>query len=778
MPAKTHPSGRQRQLLSNSLLSLLLLAAVPFAHSQSKTGEAGATPNETAAPAAPDTTLKADAPAWPAPRRNVGELRPVTVTGTLDDTETRRQATASKIIIGRDEIERFGDSTMGEILKRLPGVTMPGRPGRGGAPRMRGLGGGYTQILIDGEPAPRGFSLDELAPDQIERIEILRAPTAENGARAIGGTINIITRGGYNRKVNDVKLGVSTENGNLATGASWNRNEAIGDWIYNFSLSSQRGERSNDSSSHTTIENLVTGELLDRFERGLSSGTRDGLHANGRLQWRSEQGDVLLLSPMWVVSQSSGQGSSTLVQNAGTPSPYDASSGTSSNRFSTLRLGLQWTQRLVDLGNWQLRASLSQSDWDNSAQRQYFGANPLVAQTDNRSEQQDLNFQGNAKLTTTLSNDHNLVSGAEVQINRRRETATTLRDSEEPLSDFDGNLTASSQRAALYIQDEWAVTPQFAAHAGLRWEGITTQGSASAGTPDVDNRSSVWTPLLHAVWKFDPQSRDQIRASLTRSYRSPNLQDLIARPTISSMFPGRDANDELHPDRAGNPALKPELASGVDIALERYLPGSGMLSANLFYRRINNLMRSQSTLETVSWADQPRWVARLQNIGDAITQGLELEAKFRASDLWPDAPRIDVRSNISFFNSRVQGVPAPDNRLSQQPNGTANLGADYRMRDSPLSLGGNLNWTPGYTTRLSDDQRIVQGDKLVLDAFVLWTINPAAQLRISLGNLAARDYVTSNTLESSNAAGQALRESVTRTAPSWRNLQVRLELKL
>jgi iron complex outermembrane receptor protein len=712
------------------------------------------------------------------PQRSTGELKPVTIVGAaIDDTQARRQSTASKIIVGRDEIERFGDSTVGELLKRLPGVTMPGRPGRGGAPRMRGLGGGYTQILIDGEPAPRGFSLDELSPEQIERIEILRAPTAETGARAIGGTINIVTRGGYSKRLNDLRLGLGLENGNQQPGVSWIHNEVAGNWIYNVSLSAQHGERSNDSRSHTTIENLDSGELIDRLERTQSSSQRDAIQANGRLQWRGEQGDTLVLTPMLVQSQSSSLSSSSLTQIGGT-APFDSASGSGANRFSSLRLGAQWMHRLPDGGNWQLRATLGQSDWDNASLRQYFGSSPTVGQSDNRSEQHDLNFSASAKLTKTLANDHNLVTGAELQSNRRREVATTLQDGESPLSEFDGNLTASSLRAALYAQDEWSVTRQLAAHAGLRWEGISTQGSTATGMPEARNQSAVWTPLLHAVWKFDSPYRDQLRASLTRSYRSPGLQDLIARPRISGMFPGRGPNDELHPDRGGNPELKPELASGLDIAMERFLPGSGMLSANLFYRHISNLMRSQTTLETVSWADSPRWVARLQNIGDAITQGLELEAKFRASDLWPEAPRIDVRSNISLFTSRVQGVPAPDNRLSQQPTGTANLGADYRLRDMPLSFGGNLNWTPGYTTRLSDDQRVVQSAKLVLDAFVLWVLNPTSQLRFSLGNLAARDYVTSNTLDSSNAAAQALRESVTNTAPSWRSLQLRLELKL
>ena len=767
MFAKLKPTRIVVHKWPGTLLGLFLFAALSSAQAQNKASEPVA-----------ETEQPTPAKSTPA-LRTAGKLKPVTITGAaINETEDRRQSTASKIIVGRDEIERFGDSTMGELLKRLPGVTMPGRPGRGGAPRMRGLGGGYTQILIDGEPAARGFSLDELSPEQVERIEILRAPTAETGARAIAGTINIITRGGYSKKLNDLRVGAGFENGNTEPGFSWTRNDSAGPWIYNLSVSAQQHARKNDSLSETIMENLVTGNVIEQTERTLSTGKHDGMQANARLQWRSEGGDTLVLTPMIVHSEGSSTSSSTLLQNGGI-APYDSSAGSGSSQFTSLRLGSQWTHRLQDGGNWLLRANLSQNDWDNAALRQNFGgAGPSLGISDIQSSQHDINFSLNGKLTKTLAEEHSLVSGIELQTNRRTEVASVLQDGESPLTEFDGNLTASTLRAALFAQDEWSITPQFAAHAGLRWEGIATQGTPSAGTPDVSNRSSVLTPLLHAVWKFDDKGRDQIRASLTRSYRSPNLQDLIARPRISSMFPGRGANDEIHPDRVGNPALMPELASGLDIAMERYLPGSGMLSANLFYRRINNLMRSQTTLETVSWADVPRWVARMQNVGDAITQGIELEAKFRASDLWPDAPRVDVRSNISLFASRVQGVSAPDNRLSQQPDATANLGADYRLRDSPFSFGGNLNWTPGYTTRLSDDQRIIQGAKLVLDAFVLWSINPGSQLRVSLSNLAARDYVTNNTLDSVNNAGQSVRESVTSTAPSWPSLQVRWELKL
>jgi outer membrane receptor for ferrienterochelin and colicins len=120
-------------------------------------------------------------------------------------TEERRQSTAAKIVIGREELDKQGDSTLGEVLKRLPGVTVQGAPGRGGGIRMRGLGGGYTQILLDGQRVPPGFSIESLTPEMVEKVEIMRAPTAETGARAIAGTINIILREGQKANPDDLK---------------------------------------------------------------------------------------------------------------------------------------------------------------------------------------------------------------------------------------------------------------------------------------------------------------------------------------------------------------------------------------------------------------------------------------------------------------------------------------------------------------------------------------------------------------------------------------------
>ena len=168
---------------------------------------------------------------------------------------------------------------------------------------------------------------------------------------------------------------------------------------------------------------------------------------------------------------------------------------------------------------------------------------------------------------------------------------------------------------------------------------------------------------MHAVFKPDPKVRDQVRISLTRSYKSPTLQNLVARPSISSRYPALGANTPTSPDRGGNPGLLPELATGIDLALESYLAEGGVLSANVFYRRLKNYIRNVTALETVSWSPVQRYVSRPQNVGDAMTRGVELEAKFRLDQAFSGAAPVEVRSNLSLFNSRVQQVPAPDNRL-------------------------------------------------------------------------------------------------------------------
>ena len=85
-----------------------------------------------------------------------------------------------------------GKSILVDALQRVPGVTAETR-GQATELKLGGLGAGYTQVLLNGEPLPRGVSLDSIALDSIERVEITRGSTVQS-SQAIAGSINFITR--------------------------------------------------------------------------------------------------------------------------------------------------------------------------------------------------------------------------------------------------------------------------------------------------------------------------------------------------------------------------------------------------------------------------------------------------------------------------------------------------------------------------------------------------------------------------------------------------------
>ena len=692
----------------------------------------------------------------------VTDLGQVEIRGNRNnDTEVRRESTASKIVIGREEIEKQGDATLGDVLKRLPGVTVQGAPGRGGAIRMRGLGGGYTQILLDGERMPPGFSVDSLTPEQVERIEILRAPTAETGAQAIAGTINIVLREGQRANPDDLKITRSQEHGQGSNQLNWVHNLKTEPLSGTFTLSAMDSRRADDSVTE------IASDFRDpQVRMAQSESHRQGVHANARLQWKGEQGKSLTLTPFLIYSEYAAQGR-TDARRLTSPAITDTALTDNQSRYAAARLNGQWSQRLSADDRLEVRFGLGQSQYDQQITQTAVSTTALLANSLDEQRFTDRSTSLNGKWTRVLENGHQLVSGLEHEGVRRVEEASA------GAGDDSGNLKASTARWAAYTQDEFKINPNWSAYAGVRYESILTEGQVSETLKR--NQSQVWTPLLHALWKPDPAKRDQIRMSLTRSYKTPTLYNLVAPLRYS-----RDYHPDLsltnvptQPDRVGNPDLRPELATGIDLGFERYLEGGGVLSANVFRRNIKDLIRYQTSLQTVNWSNQTRWVSTPQNVGDAVTQGIELEAKFRLNQAWAEAWPVDIRSNVSFFHSKVKEVPGPDNRLDQQPSMTANLGADYRLRGLPLTVGGNVNWNPDYDTRRSQEQFSYQGVKRVVDVYGLWRYSAATALRLTVSNLLPRHYETATTFSSGGAS-----ETARTTDRNWRNVQLRVEMKI
>ncbi len=121
----------------------------------------------------------------------------VTATRTAEDLQNLPR---SVTVITRDDIEQ--QSALTSDFRNILGNLVPGfgPPTSVATPRsvIQNLRGRSTTILFNGIPLTGNYGLDRelraLDPSTVERVEVVRGPTAVYGSQATGGVINIITR--------------------------------------------------------------------------------------------------------------------------------------------------------------------------------------------------------------------------------------------------------------------------------------------------------------------------------------------------------------------------------------------------------------------------------------------------------------------------------------------------------------------------------------------------------------------------------------------------------
>ena len=687
----------------------------------------------------------------------------------LNETDQRRMSTASKLIFGREELDRNGDSSVGEILKRLPGVTTGGRPGRGGEVRMRGLGSGYTQILLNGERPPAGFSLDALPPDQVERIEVTRGAVAEFSTQAIAGTINIVLREGYKQAQTQWRVNDAVEAGNHSPGLSVTYSGDAGALNYSVTTSVSQNIQLDDLATMNLTQDNGGVVLEDQRLAEQVRRQRTGVNVSPRINYRFESGDTLMFQPFVVMFRNTSEGATRLTEPVGIPLYANSmSTGLTEAYFAR---GFGNYQHKIDGGaRLEIKFGMGKGKSDNSSTRLQFDATSVLLRTlQDNSSNSDSNANFGGKYSSPLGDGHTFAFGWDTEFSQRAQQKVSLANGLPRFASSGDNFDSQSRKLAAFVQDEWDISKTWSAYFGVRWEGVRT--SSDSSSLNVKNVSSVVSPVLHGVWRlpqFSSSGKDQIRMSLTKSYRPPNLGDLIALPSLA------DVNTPSTPDRTGNPLLKPELATGIDLAFEHYMTKSGLMSVGVFRREIKDLMRRDITLQNdLSGSLGPRWVSQPRNIGKATTAGIELEAKCQLSEFMVDAPSVDLRANYSRFWSKVDTIPGPNNRLDQQAKQTANLGMDYRLSALPLTLGGGLNWTPAYLVQTSATQLVSVGVKRQFDFYGLWKFTPTTQLRLSANNALADD-----SLNGSRFTGSNFTQTSAVVAQTYTQWSLRLEVKI
>jgi iron complex outermembrane receptor protein len=669
---------------------------------------------------AQDSSVGGQSETTTAPQTSV--IQRVEIVGRQGSTELRRAASVAKQIYGREELDRFGDTNALDVMRRLPGVNVSS-----GGPRMRGLGAGYTQILINGDPAPQGFNLDQLSPSQIERIEVLRAPTADQSAQAVAGTINIILKEAPRSSQQSLRLGVSNGRDRPMANINYSISESKGP--FNMSLPVSLFEW--DRQTRTTIDRQMEGtDGKTAVSEQIGTATSWGWGYNIAPRFNFKFSDEQTLSIATFFQKGYWNFRNDFLNRTISGNPVFDDNSIQDGYWENRRGNLTWVNRFSPDQRIEIKAGIQQGRAAFDSRNLRSGALQLNTVGSN----QDDAITQSGKYSHLLGSSHSLTAGWDLE-NRDRLERRTTKDAagNALLPSFEGQpFEAQVRRQAFYIQDEWEISPQWQLYLGLRNERIISE-SATTASP-VRNESSVLSPLAHVTYKFNPKSRDMIRASLTRSYKAPGLNTLLARPQINGAFTNTNlTNTPLAPDRMGNPALTPELATGIDIAYENYLTNDGIFSIGIFHRNLTNVVRNVTELRTVSWANAPRWISQPQNFSDAVTSGIEFELRGRASDLMPKllgtAKALNIRTSLSIYNSSIAALNGPNNRLDGQQPWSANFGFDQRITGLPLSIGGNFNYTPGYDTRQTEDLVLKRSSARSVDVFALMFLSPTMSFR-------------------------------------------------
>jgi len=661
-------------------------------------------------------------PAEPTGGPQPSVIQRVEIVARQGSTELRRAASFAKQVYGREELDRYGDTNALDVMRRLPGVNVDT-----GGPRMRGLGAGYTQILINGDPAPPGFNLDQLSPSQIERIEVIKASTAEQSAQAVAGSINVILKESSRRSLSTLRLGLGSGIDRPLGNLNYSINESAGPFSLSLPVSLFEWNRQ--------IRNLVDRRMAGTngqpaVSEQLGTGTSGGWGYNFAPRLNYKVSDEQTLSLATFFQKGFWNYRTDYVNRTVSGNPVFDDDATQGGYWENRRGNLTWINRFSEDQRIEIKAGVQQSR--SAFDLRNLRAGATILQTAGLNQDDAVTQAG--KYSQLLGTSHTLTAGWDLENRNRQEKRTTTNGAGDALlPSFEGQpFEAQMRRQAYYIQDEWEISPQWQLNLGLRNERIASE-SSNASMP-VLNVSSVLSPLAHVTYKFDPKSRDMVRASLTRSYKAPGLNALLSRPVINAAYINTNqTNTYLAPDRLGNPALSPELATGLDIAYENYLSNDGIFSVGIFHRNLTSVVRNLTELRNVSWASAPRWITQPQNFSNAVTSGLEFELRGRASDLMPqlmgNAKALNLRTSLSLYSSSIAALPGPKNRLDGQQPWSANLGFDQRISGMPLSVGGNLSITPGYDTRQTAEQWLKRSSAKGIDLFAMMPLSPTMSLR-------------------------------------------------
>ena len=572
-------------------------------------------------------------------QENVTKLETIVVTTAGGFEQNIADAPASISVITGEELQKKSYTDVIDAVKNMPGVSVQGG-GNNKEITIRGMGASYTKYLIDGRPVSAGRAVNGngtdggkigayLPPiDMIERIEVVRGPMSSlYGSDAMGGVINIITK----------KASSSDWHGSISPEYTKSNNDyandsygvgfyAAGPLIKDkLSLSLDGNFQGNDESDYVGGEGQKSGSSeSEKKVRKLGTG----------LVWNvDEHNDIGLRYDF-----TGQQYTTTLGKSVGAAS--EASTNENEKEMYTLTHKAHYDTFNID--------SYYQ---DETTKKVYSGA---VADE----KQEDLkvfNTQG-----TFFLGNHTLTAGGQYQTEK-------ITDTTNGLASVTGLTTLDRWLFALYAENEWNITDDFALTLGARYNKDEYFGGEI-------------TPRIYGIYHLNDVLT--LKGGISTGYKQPTISQ------ISEGFGSRTGKGSAV--IIGNPDLSPEKSTSYELGFNFSDPELGLSSSLMVFKsdfkdkivedRLCDTPGTTNSSPVQDWKcsanGKPyRFVSQMKNVAEAEMKGIEFALDYDV------LYNLRLSTSYTYTDSEQKSGEFKGQPLNKMPKHMLNAGVDYDVSD-------------------------------------------------------------------------------------------------
>ena len=559
------------------------------------------------------------------------------------------------------EIENPVDG--GAVFKNQVGFSIEKRGNYGMEPVLRGFK--YTQlnIIIDGGtrssnacPNRMDPAISQIAPEEIEKIEVIKGPYDVRFGQAMGGTVNVISK---RPQKTDKTVKGNVEGGYQSNGGNYFSNAFIQLVGNKVDLSLNGG--------YKDFGNYESGNDADGKIEVPSSFTRYGYSAKLGINPNSKQ--RIQLSARQTIAKD--------ILYAGLP--MDAIEDNSIMTAADYAI----TDITTSIFSMKFKAYYSYVDhlMTNELRPNYkFAHSYTPVEATSYGARAEIGIMPNNRNTLFAGLDYNHI-GKDGHRDREVFINACTGDTLPQPKNFVDKVWQDSKKddIGVFIQNDFNINNSFLWRVGLRLDYITYRINDPENdfkehyNNDIQSDSRL-NPNISTSLTYTINNSFNIQLATAVAYRSPDLAELY----INHLSIGMDAYEYL-----GNPNLKSERNIQTDIKIEKNWNGL-TIYGDLFYSNLNNYISAKvdSTIPRKFLpCNEPKFTKVFTNVERAYILGFEIggDIKFAKYFTYALGGAYNYAQNISWNEPLAEIPPFTMNTFIQFENNKINTKIHARI---------------------------------------------------------------------------------------------------